>query len=195
MSSSVNVHVPHWNSCAAHTVCWHNCTWCRFEMHSAPPITGFEGLQCETDIDECSSSPCMNAGRCIQRSRRELYGTEPLLPERYDQQRAAGYICSCPPGTAGNLFWPASWICYTQVSNDEYAASSMYSSLPVGPTACRDLCFSPWQRYETLQTRVSKMKGNKIAVSEKKKKLLEKIRQFLPWKTISINIVLTCIQV
>lgn len=43
----------------------------------------------------------MHGGRCIERSWQALYGSEPLLPERYDRQRAAGYICSCPPGTTG----------------------------------------------------------------------------------------------
>lgn len=37
----------------------------------------------------------------MERSWQTLYGTEPLLPQRYDRQRAAGYICSCPPGTTG----------------------------------------------------------------------------------------------
>ncbi|GAA6235308.1 protein crumbs homolog 1 [Lates japonicus] len=64
---------------------------------------GFEGHQCETDINECSSNPCMHGGHCIERSWQALYGSEPLLPEHYDQQHAAGYICSCPPGTAGSL--------------------------------------------------------------------------------------------
>ncbi|XP_056233694.1 protein crumbs homolog 1 isoform X2 [Seriola aureovittata] len=64
---------------------------------------GFQGHQCEIDISECSSSPCMHGGRCIERSWQALYGSEPLLPEYYDQQHAAGYICSCPPGTTGSL--------------------------------------------------------------------------------------------
>nr|XP_043900632.1 protein crumbs homolog 1 isoform X1 [Solea senegalensis] len=64
---------------------------------------GFEGRQCEIDTDECSSGPCMHGGRCIERSWQALYGSEPLLPEHYDHQHAAGYICSCPPGTAGSL--------------------------------------------------------------------------------------------
>ncbi|XP_035504606.2 protein crumbs homolog 1 isoform X2 [Scophthalmus maximus] len=64
---------------------------------------GFEGHQCEIDVSECSSGPCAHGGHCIERSWRALYGSEPLLPEHYDQQHAAGYICSCPPGTTGSL--------------------------------------------------------------------------------------------
>ncbi|XP_016520662.1 protein crumbs homolog 1-like isoform X1 [Poecilia formosa] len=64
---------------------------------------GFEGRNCEIDMNEIecnSSSPCMNGGRCLERSGQVLYSSEPLLPERYEP--AAGYICICPPGTAGS---------------------------------------------------------------------------------------------
>ncbi|XP_034557833.1 protein crumbs homolog 1 [Notolabrus celidotus] len=64
---------------------------------------GFEGRQCEIDISECDSAPCMHGGRCIERSWQALYDSEPLLPERYDPEHAAGYVCSCPPETTGSL--------------------------------------------------------------------------------------------
>lgn len=64
----------------------------------------------------------MQGGRCIERSWQALYGSEPLLPERYDQQHAAGYICSCPPGTTGeNLFFSeGSSGCGAQEQKDHY---------------------------------------------------------------------------
>ncbi|XP_061831847.2 protein crumbs homolog 1 isoform X1 [Nerophis lumbriciformis] len=64
---------------------------------------GFEGRLCEIDINECGSNPCLNGGRCIERSWQVLFGSDPLLPEHYDPRHAAGYICSCPPGTTGSL--------------------------------------------------------------------------------------------
>lgn len=65
---------------------------------------GFAGPECEVDINECGSNPCMHGGSCIERSWKDVYGVEPLLPGHFDQRYAAGYICRCPPGTTGNSF-------------------------------------------------------------------------------------------
>ncbi|PIO40090.1 hypothetical protein AB205_0191720 [Aquarana catesbeiana] len=55
-------------------------------------VAGFEGTNCEINIDECQSHPCQNGGSCI-----DLIGR---------------YICSCPPGTLGMQqldFSPDNW--------------------------------------------------------------------------------------
>uniref|UniRef100_A0A3B3Z6Z6 EGF-like domain-containing protein n=1 Tax=Periophthalmus magnuspinnatus TaxID=409849 RepID=A0A3B3Z6Z6_9GOBI len=63
---------------------------------------GYEGDNCEVDIDECQLAPCVNGGQCFQRSDVLQYGQLPELstaPFSYDQ--AAGYICHCQPGFTG----------------------------------------------------------------------------------------------
>ncbi|KAM9796106.1 protein crumbs homolog 1 isoform 2-T2 [Syngnathus typhle] len=84
--------------------CFNSATCMESQGHyTCQCLPGFKGTLCEIDINECGSNPCLNGGRCIERSWRVLFGIEPLLPERYDPQHAAGYICSCPPGTTGSL--------------------------------------------------------------------------------------------
>ena len=59
--------------------------------------TGYEGPNCEIDIDECAMQPCLNAGECFQRSD----PTHWELGWELDHADAAGYICQCKPGFAG----------------------------------------------------------------------------------------------
>ena len=53
---------------------------CRINL--SIPFVGFEGAQCDLDIDECLSDPCHNAAMCED------------LP-------AAAYRCHCLPGYTG----------------------------------------------------------------------------------------------
>ena len=51
---------------------------------------GYAGNSCATDIDECASSPCSNAGTCAGQV--DLGGTP--VPD--------AYTCTCAMGWAGN---------------------------------------------------------------------------------------------
>lgn len=61
---------------------------------------GYEGANCESDINECAEQPCEN-GQCFQRSDPSYW--EPGWEVTFAD--LAGYLCQCHPGFAGQ--WPA----------------------------------------------------------------------------------------
>lgn len=63
---------------------------------------GYEGDNCQVDIDECQQQPCDNGGECFERSDVLNYGRLPELSlTEFSYDVAAGFICRCPPGFVG----------------------------------------------------------------------------------------------
>ncbi|TRY60562.1 hypothetical protein DNTS_026975 [Danionella cerebrum] len=62
---------------------------------------GYEGVNCERDVNECEAQPCENGAECFQRSDANLYRLLPQLDTEFSYERAAGYLCQCPPGFTG----------------------------------------------------------------------------------------------
>ncbi|XP_041667539.1 protein crumbs homolog 2a [Cheilinus undulatus] len=58
---------------------------------------GYKGPNCEVDIDECADHPCENDGECFERSDPSHWE----LDWELSFADAAGYICQCQPGFAG----------------------------------------------------------------------------------------------
>jgi len=50
-------------------------------------VSGFEGVYCQTDIDECASKPCQNGGVCVD--------------------KIAKFECHCPIGEPGDYITPS----------------------------------------------------------------------------------------
>lgn len=63
---------------------------------------GYEGDDCQVDIDECEQHPCHNGGKCFQRSDVVNYRKLPELSTAdFSYDVAAGFICHCLPGFTG----------------------------------------------------------------------------------------------
>lgn len=63
---------------------------------------GYEGDDCQVDIDECEQHPCHNGGKCFQRSDVVNYRKLPELSTAdFSYDVAAGFICHCLPGFIG----------------------------------------------------------------------------------------------
>ncbi|XP_076211338.1 protein crumbs homolog 2 isoform X6 [Aptenodytes patagonicus] len=69
---------------------------------------GYTGQHCEEDVDECVTDPCHNGGVCFERSNQAYYGTRPDFPSNFSYSQAAGFLCSCQPGFAGET-------CFTNI--------------------------------------------------------------------------------
>ena len=75
---------------------------------------GFEGVQCEVNIDDCTPNPCQNRGTCQVRTIvllmqlsciLKLYIGVPVYVNAFIyciQDGVAGYRCMCAPGFTGS---------------------------------------------------------------------------------------------
>ncbi|XP_077442166.1 protein crumbs homolog 2a isoform X8 [Vanacampus margaritifer] len=83
--------------CASHP-CQHGATCLEgVKQFTCTCWPGFEGTNCEIDIDECAEHPCDNDGECFERSNL----THWQLDWELSYEDAAGYICQCQSGFAG----------------------------------------------------------------------------------------------
>ena len=79
---------------------------------------GTTGLYCQTDIDECFSSPCQNGGTCVD----QLHGFACLCPEY-----ATGSICENAPDACTQKPCQNGGICRSRESEYECLCSNAYT--------------------------------------------------------------------
>ncbi|KAM9068586.1 LOW QUALITY PROTEIN: protein crumbs homolog 2 [Sarcophilus harrisii] len=83
--------------------CLHNAT-CLDGLgnYTCVCLPGYHGEHCEMDEDDCAGDPCLHGGLCLQRSNQSLYGAQPVFPGTFSYSSAAGFVCQCLPGFAGD---------------------------------------------------------------------------------------------
>lgn len=67
--------------------------------------TGYEGKNCEMDVDECEAQPCKNGGKCFQRSDQRHYGDLAQLGPSFSYEYASGFLCKCLSGFTGKFYY------------------------------------------------------------------------------------------
>uniref|UniRef100_A0A8C9EV35 Crumbs cell polarity complex component 2 n=1 Tax=Pavo cristatus TaxID=9049 RepID=A0A8C9EV35_PAVCR len=82
--------------------CLNNATCVEgIKNYSCACWTGYTGQRCEEDVNECAADPCHNGGVCFERSNQSYYGSQPDFPSDFSYSQAAGFLCWCQPGFAG----------------------------------------------------------------------------------------------
>lgn len=64
-------------------------------------VTGYVGSNCETNRDECATTPCLNGATCTVSSKFNLVDQILIPPFLVYQDLLNGYTCSCPEGYFG----------------------------------------------------------------------------------------------
>jgi hypothetical protein len=72
-------------------------------------VVGYHGDNCNMDVDECASTPCLNAGVCTDSNET---GTTASVLYRYPVPLNA-YRCDCQPGYAGGVCAPGHLLEYS----------------------------------------------------------------------------------